>query len=248
MYGGDERVNAYVDTVVRPAAAKLGVKLTRVPITDTADAVQRVIAERKAGKTSGGAVDLIWINGENFAAGKQAGLWLENWATTLPNARYLNSRDPAVALGQQVALMLEGRIIQHDEPQTLFERPASPAVARFFGAANLLRGYVIDGLLRVGDVEVPVQGADGEAAFVIRPERLLIDERSPLRAEVREAAYMGSYVRLLLHRGALVLEAHVASDEVPPVGAVVGVKLPGDCLWQPSDPTTDPTAAEAWNS
>ena len=102
MYGGDERVNTYVDTVVKPAAAGLGVKLVRVPITDTADAVQRVIAERKAGKTSGGAVDLIWINGENFAAGKQAGLWLKNWAATLPNARYVDFRDPAVTSDLQV--------------------------------------------------------------------------------------------------------------------------------------------------
>ncbi len=102
MYGGDDRVNAYVDTVVKPAAAKLGVKLVRVPISDTADAVQRVLAERKAGKTSGGAVDLIWINGENFAAGKEAGLWLKHWATGLPNARAVNFHDPQVARDLQV--------------------------------------------------------------------------------------------------------------------------------------------------
>lgn len=158
-----------------------------------------------------------------------------------------HDRAEAAELGQRVALMLEGRIIQHDEPQSLFERPASPAVARFFGAANLLRGHVVDGLLRVGDVQVPVQGADGEAAFVIRPERLRISEGSPLRAEVREAAYMGSHVRLLLRRDGLVLEAHVASDEVPPVGAVVGVELPEDYLWRLSDSTNDPAVAEAWN-
>ncbi|MBA3736229.1 MAG: ABC transporter substrate-binding protein [Actinobacteria bacterium] len=104
MYGGDDRVNAYVDTVVKPAAARLGVKLVRVPISNTADAVQRVLAERKAGKTSGGAVDLIWINGENFAAGKQAGLWLKHWATSLPNARYVNFRDPQVARDLQVPI------------------------------------------------------------------------------------------------------------------------------------------------
>ena len=43
-----------------------------------------MVAERRAGKTSDGSVDLIWINGENFASGKQAGLWLEDWATGLP--------------------------------------------------------------------------------------------------------------------------------------------------------------------
>jgi len=97
MYGGDERVNRYVDRVIKPAAARLGVTLERVPVTDTADVVQRVLAEQRAGRTSGGRVDLIWINGENFAQGKQAGLWLEDWATRLPNARFVDWQDPTMA-------------------------------------------------------------------------------------------------------------------------------------------------------
>ncbi len=103
LYGGDDRINAYVDDVVAPAAQKLGVTVKRIPITDTADAVQRVVAQRRAGKTSGGAVDLIWLNGENFASGKQAGLWLKDWATELPNARrYVNPTDPSIAKDFQV--------------------------------------------------------------------------------------------------------------------------------------------------
>jgi putative spermidine/putrescine transport system substrate-binding protein len=42
-------------------------------------------------------VDLIWINGENFASGKRAGLWLKGWARRLPNARYVDWGDPSVA-------------------------------------------------------------------------------------------------------------------------------------------------------
>jgi putative spermidine/putrescine transport system substrate-binding protein len=102
MFGGDARVNAYVDDVVIPAAETAGVTLERVPVADTAAAVQRVVAQRRAGETSGGAVDLIWINGENFAAGKEAGLWLEAWATALPNARYLDPDDPSIARDFQV--------------------------------------------------------------------------------------------------------------------------------------------------
>ncbi|MCA1699480.1 MAG: ABC transporter substrate-binding protein, partial [Actinobacteria bacterium] len=102
MYGGDERVNAYVRRHVRPALRRLGVELRQVPISDTADAVQRVVAQRRAGKTSGGSVDLIWLNGENFASGKKAGLWRENWAPTLPNARDVDWDDPSIAEDFQV--------------------------------------------------------------------------------------------------------------------------------------------------
>ena len=74
MYGGDDRINAYVRRYVKPAARRLGVTVRVVPVTDTADAVSQVVSERRAGKSSGGSVDLIWINGENFASGKKAGL------------------------------------------------------------------------------------------------------------------------------------------------------------------------------
>jgi putative spermidine/putrescine transport system substrate-binding protein len=102
MYGGDDRVNAYVDDVVVPAARRAGVTLDRVPVTDTADALQRVVAERRAGKDSGGGVDLIWLNGENFAAGKRAGLWREGWADDLPNAHLLDPQDPTLSTDFQV--------------------------------------------------------------------------------------------------------------------------------------------------
>lgn len=148
-----------------------------------------------------------------------------------------HDRAEAAELGQQVALMLEGRIIQHDEPQALFECPASPAVARFFGATNLLRGRVVDGLLSVGGVELPVGGADGEAAFVIRPERVRLHERAPLMALVGEATYVGTHVRLRLDCDGLVLVAHVPTDEAPPAGAVVGVELPEEYLWRLKDAT-----------
>jgi putative spermidine/putrescine transport system substrate-binding protein len=103
MFGGDDKINAYVDDDVAPKLEALGVKLKRVPITDTAEVVKRVVAERRAGKREGGGVDMIWINGENFASGKQAGLWLEDWATKLPNyQRYVDPQDPSITTDFQV--------------------------------------------------------------------------------------------------------------------------------------------------
>jgi len=101
MWGGDARVNAYIDDVVGPAARERGIEIERVPIDDTADAVQRVVAEVRAGEENG-AVDLIWINGENFAAGKEADLWLTDWVSGLPNSTYVDLEDPSIALDFQV--------------------------------------------------------------------------------------------------------------------------------------------------
>ena len=46
------------------------ITLNRVPITDAADVVNMVLTEKEAGIVEGGAVDLIWINGENFRSMK----------------------------------------------------------------------------------------------------------------------------------------------------------------------------------
>ena len=58
MYGGDEQGNTYVDDVLAPAAQQAGVTLRRVPIADTGDALNRILAERQAGVTDGD-VDLV---------------------------------------------------------------------------------------------------------------------------------------------------------------------------------------------
>src|SRR5690606_30411625 len=51
-----------------------------------------VVAEKAAGKDMGGSVDLVWINGENFASMKsQDLLFRPGWAEKLPNWRYVDA-------------------------------------------------------------------------------------------------------------------------------------------------------------
>ncbi len=97
MYNGDEAVNAVVEEYVAPRlSAEYGVTLQVVPVADTADAVNKVLAERQAGRTGSGTVDAVWINGENFATGRQTDLWLCGYPERLPNARFVDLADPAV--------------------------------------------------------------------------------------------------------------------------------------------------------
>lgn len=96
MWGGSDNINRYVDRVVAPRLKTLGVTLRRVPVTDTALAVNKVLGEKQAGRDRGGSVDLIWINGENFRTARQAGLLREGWAQRLPNARFVDWQSPSV--------------------------------------------------------------------------------------------------------------------------------------------------------
>lgn len=97
MYGGDDTLNRFVTGYVADRMRRLGVTLEQVRVTDTGDAVDTVLGEVQAGRRTGGSVDAVWVNGENFATGRQAGLWACGWAGSLPNARYVDRTDPAVA-------------------------------------------------------------------------------------------------------------------------------------------------------
>jgi putative spermidine/putrescine transport system substrate-binding protein len=97
MYGGDDTLNTFVNGYVADRLRENGVTLNQVKVTDTADAVNTVLGEQQAGKVSGGSVDAIWVNGENFATGVQARLWSCGWPATLPNARYVDATRPSVA-------------------------------------------------------------------------------------------------------------------------------------------------------
>ncbi len=98
MWGGADKINTDVDNDIgAQVEALFGVKLNRVPLQDTADAVNKVLNEKQGGVNTGGSIDLIWINGENFKTMKQGGLLYPSWAASLPNAKYVNWDDPALA-------------------------------------------------------------------------------------------------------------------------------------------------------
>ncbi|MDJ1159094.1 ABC transporter substrate-binding protein [Chelatococcus sp. SYSU_G07232] len=89
-WAGERHINDYIAWVGTETARRFGVKVEHVKIADTAEAVTRVLAEKTAGRTEGGAVDLIWINGPNFAAMKANGLLFGPWAEDLPNFRFVD--------------------------------------------------------------------------------------------------------------------------------------------------------------
>ena len=84
-WGGDPKINDFITWIGDKAAERYGITLEHVKLAATSDAVARVLAEQQAGQTEGGAVDLIWINGENFAAMKAQGLLYGPFTETLPN-------------------------------------------------------------------------------------------------------------------------------------------------------------------
>src|SRR6476659_4074434 len=85
----------------------------------------------------------------------------------------------AMTLGQRVAVMRDGRILQVDTPQALYERPRDLFVAGFIGspAMNLVEANLEGGEVAFGQFRVPLdparrprETASGRVILGIRPE------------------------------------------------------------------------------
>lgn len=152
-----------------------------------------------------------------------------------------HDRDEAAEMGEAIALMIEGRVVQCDTPRNLFLRPQSPAVARFFGTRNILGGEVRDGAMATAAGPVPAPGPDGPARLAIRAEGITPDPDGPLAMTVREAVFTGTVLRVRLARGDLRLEARLPPEAGAAAGDELRLAVAPEAVWR--FPDDDPVQA-----
>jgi iron(III) transport system ATP-binding protein len=82
-----------------------------------------------------------------------------------------HDQDEAFVLGDRVAVMYEGRIVQAATPAELYARPVSPWVANFVGDANLVDGDASGDRAATSLGSIPlVDAAAGPVQVLVRPE------------------------------------------------------------------------------
>ncbi len=184
---------------------------------------------------------------------------LRNLIATLQRQRAVTTlyvthdRTEAAALGDRVALLLEGRIVQHAPPQDLFERPGSAVVARFFGSTNLVTGPVRTGRLQAPGVDLPVDGVHDRATVAIRPEHLELGEAAEpadgtITGRVVDVTYMGGRHRVEVDvqdldgarrpDGVPALVAELPDRPEP--GAPIRLRIAAERVWTLADPPAIP--------
>jgi putative thiamine transport system substrate-binding protein len=90
-WGGEPRINSYLNWAAQTLEQRFDITLQHVKVADTGEAVSKIVAERQAGNDTNGSIDLLWINGENFAALKQNKLLFGPWAEEQPNFGLVNA-------------------------------------------------------------------------------------------------------------------------------------------------------------
>ncbi len=96
-WAGDPAINRYIGWAAEAVEARHGVRLIHVKVADIASVAGRILAEQAAGRREGGSVDLLWINGENYASLMKAGVLLGPWTQRLPAFAALDAQDPDIA-------------------------------------------------------------------------------------------------------------------------------------------------------
>jgi iron(III) transport system ATP-binding protein len=118
--------------------------------------------------------------------------------------------EEALYMADELALMVDGAIIQSGTPSDVYLKPQSLSAARLLGEVNIWAGRVANGVLEspFGTVNADQIDEGGEASLLIRPEGVILDDAKP--------------------------DGRFSVAEVHPLGATAAVKVQassGEC-WQ----------------
>ncbi|MEZ9230649.1 ABC transporter substrate-binding protein [Vibrio amylolyticus] len=131
-WGGSQEINRYIQWAGNELSEQYGVTLKHVKVTDIAETTTRLVAEKAAGKNSGGSVDIVWINGENFKSMKDNALLFGPFTQSLPNWQYVDKSLPIDVDFSEPTLGLEapwgvGQLVFIHDEATLQNPPKSYA-------------------------------------------------------------------------------------------------------------------------
>jgi sulfate transport system ATP-binding protein len=127
-----------------------------------------------------------------------------------------HDQEEAFELADRVVVMHAGRIEQTGTPDAILDRPATPFVARFLGAANELPGRIQGGRIRLDGIDTAPLGlmafGEGPVTVFIRPGDITLTPDPAAPNRVIEASAGGSSARLRV--------------ESPTLGAIFDIEVP----------------------
>ncbi|MGY3949437.1 polyamine ABC transporter ATP-binding protein [Aeromonas allosaccharophila] len=102
-----------------------------------------------------------------------------------------HDQQEALSMSDRICIFSQGKIEQIAAPDTIYDAPATPFVARFVGTVNLFEGEQARRLC-----------GDG-SQMMVRPERIRLNEAGTpgWSGEIREVEYLGPFVRYRVSLG-----------------------------------------------
>jgi len=152
-----------------------------------------------------------------------------------------HDQNEAFAIADEIGVMQHGKIMQWDTAYNLYHCPTSRFVANFVGQGVFLVGEILDSShveieLGILEVDISHQHASGKESgkgckvdVLVRPDDIVHDDESSLKAQVLHKAFRGAEIlyTLRLPGGSTALSL-VPSHHNHAIGENIGIKLEAD--------------------
>jgi len=152
-----------------------------------------------------------------------------------------HDQEEAVVLADKVALILDGRLKQYDEPSAFYVRPVDEATALFFGGQNFIDGRVEGDVFDspIGRFQLPEKTDNGSGKLTIRPENIRVSSANTdngsntVVATLVDKIYMGTQTRLQCRVGDTTVQVVANPNDVVEhqVGQNITLFFPEKSIW-----------------
>ena len=147
-----------------------------------------------------------------------------------------HDQNDALLLGDRIAVIIDGEIVQVGAPIEVFSEPASLQVAHFTGVENILEGEISDyqeGLatVKIRDYSLKVTSSvsEGSVYVAIRPEDIILSKvhldssaQNVIECSIKEVSPLGLVYKITLDRG---FSCVVTKQSVETLNLIVGTKI-----------------------
>jgi iron(III) transport system ATP-binding protein len=154
-----------------------------------------------------------------------------------------HDQEEALSLADEVAVMMDGTVVQKATPEDLYHNPATREIAGFVGEANFIPGTHENGRLRCALGDIPACGdCTGRVEAMLRPEALRLRSlpngavtggETPATVLTREFYGHDQLVKLRLDSGPILCSRLGAGPGFRP-GERVAVAVTGQALVLPN--------------
>ncbi len=155
--------------------------------------------------------------------------------SNIPAIYVTHDQEEAFTIGDRLALLNEGKIIQNASPEDVYKTPKNAWVAKFIGLSNLLEGVIqstqpLIVKTRIGDFSIntklPQNAKLGDSIMLLlRPDALSMTDSNlnQFQAQVLDDIFLGNQWRVKLRMSDL--EFSFLVDEPISIGSIIKISI-----------------------
>lgn len=145
-----------------------------------------------------------------------------------------HDQQEAVALGDRIALMTDGKIIQYENTSLFYHRPNCYESAAFFGWKNMVPAVQQGNMIKCHLGEFMFLNAepyDGETILAVHPQAAICTPSGKYEGLVKEATYLGTMSDYTVECNGIELMIQVSCRNMHLIGETIRFDLDLNMMW-----------------